>query len=153
MNNSILRSRLLAILILLPLIFVITNCNEEDDNVTPEEIASIEGRWSATANFGGFEMVVNEEETYITELTYKFSDFRCGGLIQSGNITISSTPGWPITNLAFNISRDLDPDPFEERNFTISGSFSADKKTADGDWNTRVGSSPCSGVWQAAPVN
>jgi len=56
------------------------------------------GKWTATAGFGGFDMVINSEGTLITKVVIKFSDWLCGGIRHGGSITLTYTPGRRISD-------------------------------------------------------
>jgi hypothetical protein len=109
------------------------------------------GEWTAVSGFGGFDFIVDEAGTHITEIAYLFTSLQCGGVVMSGTITVGSSPGWGISDGQFEIQTDLDPDPFEDRPMTVQGSFDASGGSASGDWSLTVGVTTCSGTWQAVP--
>lgn len=109
------------------------------------------GEWSAVTGFGSFDMTINQESTHITQMKYNFSHFSCGGVTLSGTITVSSNPGWDITDREFIISKDIDPSPFSSKYIIIQGEFNPGGTSASGAWQAIFGSSTKSGSWNAVP--
>jgi len=108
------------------------------------------GEWTATAGFGSFDFTVNSSSTYITTITYNLSNWSCGsGITSSGKITVSSSPGWAISNRAFEIQQDIGHS-FTQR-LTISGTFTESGDQVSGNWDGNVVGSTCSGTWQGSP--
>ena len=124
----------------------------EPQNGKESEVILEPGEWTATADFGGFDFFVNENSDYITQIKYNFSSWQCGGRTMSGSITVSSDPGWEITDLQFSIEMDLDPDPFKKEPITIEGTFET-SNTAAGTWEATVNNTTCSGDWEGQPKN
>jgi len=111
------------------------------------------GTWTATSDFGGFDMVVDSAGANIMEVALKFSNWTCGGVRHNGGITITFPSGRQITDYCFEIKTDLSPDPFEYDPFIINGCFSANGEKADGSWQATVNGRKCSGTWEAAPAS
>jgi len=122
---------------------------ENPPNTTPPRA----GEWSANnIGFGGFDFTINAGSTYITTITYHFSDWRCGsGSLISGNITVSTDPGWPISNNTFQIQRSLDPGG--QQQLTIRGTFNDTGDSVSGEWEGNVSGSNCVGIWSGSPKN
>ena len=108
------------------------------------------GKWIATApNFGTIDFIVDAQAAYITEVKYNFSSWACGGVVHNGSITISSTPGWAITNNKFTINTSIDP--FSNDNIKVIGTFGSDGNTSTGTWEGSINNSNCTGNWTAVP--
>jgi hypothetical protein len=138
---------LYLLLLVFPVFLLLNACSKDEDNGAIEDTSITSGKWVGQAEFGFFDIIVNTDGTYITEITYRFSDWSCGGVVRSGNIKVSSDPGWSISNRSFTILRDMDPDPFNSEMLTITGSFK-NKNSGSGTWQA---SSACSGTWTASP--
>ena len=109
------------------------------------------GQWSASAGFGSFDFVVNSGSIYITSITYHFSKWSCGAYSTlSGNITISSNPGWAISGRSFEIENYVDY--HKDEKLKISGTFSESGDQASGSWEGERYGSTCSGSWQGSPT-
>jgi hypothetical protein len=106
------------------------------------------GDWKVTSDFGQFVFTVNSDGSYITKLVLTFSGYSCGGISQSGTITISSSPGWSISKEKFNISNSIDP----QGNVTMSinGTFSKSGEEASGTWSLIAYGTTCSGSWESS---
>lgn len=141
--------KVLSYFFVLVLLFTLIACNNDDAPKADSLITS--GTWNATSGFGSFDFTVNSERTNITEIVYNFSNWTCGGVTQSGSISVSSNPGWPITDRVFEIEVDINPDPFDKTPITISGTFAASGDQASGTWEAVVNLTTCSGSWQASP--
>ena len=105
------------------------------------------GPWEASTGFGQMLFTVNDQGTGITEITYVFSSWTCGGVTRSGSIRVSTPPpGWPITDGQFTIHNTMDAN----LSFTVSGTFTA-SDVSSGSWSAVSYGSTCSGTWQGAP--
>jgi len=102
------------------------------------------GRWTANADFGAFEFVVDSAGTSITEITFNWSNWH--GI--SGSITVSQTPGWSITDREFEIECDLGYGISGQDLYTITGTFSDNGKEAEGSWTEAVSGTTYSGSWE-----
>jgi hypothetical protein len=109
------------------------------------------GKWIATAEFGGFDFVVDSDGPRITEIVYKFSDWLCGGIRHGGSMTVTYTPGRLLSDNQFEITLNMSTDPFEYEPLTISGSFDESGNSASGTWIAIIRGQTCSGEWQASP--
>ena len=133
------------------LMFLYQGCDKESNpvnggNGTSTEIVS--GKWIATAqNLGGFEFIVDDNKTYVTELTINAVDWICGGVTQNGSMIISSDPGWQIENRAFTINVYLAGGD----QLTVTGTFGSTGKTVSGTWQATINNSNCNGNWTGAP--
>jgi len=105
------------------------------------------GEWNVTTDFGSFLFTVNTAGTYITEIAITHSNWSCGGVTLSGTVSVSSDPGWPITNQQFSIEKSLDPFGSNQE-LSITGTFSDDGEHASGSWSEIVYGTTCSGVWE-----
>ena len=106
------------------------------------------GKWVASAEFGEFEFVVNNTGTGISSITYHFSNWRCGGLTQSGSVGIQRVGGLvlaPITNDQFTIVTNIG----DTLRMTIQGKFDEPGMRASGTWEAIVGATRCVGAWNA----
>ena len=90
-------------------------------------------------------LTVNSEGTYITKLTFAFSDYTCGGVTQNGTVGKQSTSGWIISNNQFSIITPINPS--ETIILTILGTFNQSGKEASGTWSINVSGTTCSGNW------
>lgn len=111
----------------------------------------VPGEWTATTDFGWIDFWVNFEGTYVTKIKFNFT----GWMGRSGSITVSRTPGWEISDRQFEISRDLNPDPFIIEMWTVKGTFSycSDQASdqATGTWDVVIYGTPYSGTWTGSP--
>ncbi len=108
------------------------------------------GDWTCQTDFGELVFTVNPNGTHITKLIITFSSFTCGGVTQSGTITISTSPGWPISNNQFNIEVDIN---YPNISMTITGTFSGTGDQASGTWSVNAYGTICSGSWDAIIVS
>jgi hypothetical protein len=106
------------------------------------------GDWNVTTDFGKFVLTVNSDGSYITKLAITFSGYSCGGITQSGTVTISSSPGWSISKGKFNISNSIDPQG--NVTLTINGTFSKSGEEASGSWSLNAYGTNCSGSWDCS---
>ena len=102
------------------------------------------GKWAASAEFGEFEFVVNKTGTGISSITYHFSNWRCGGVTQSGSVDIRRVLA-PITNDQFTIVANIGG----TMTMTIQGKFDEPGMRASGTWEAIVGATRCVGAWNA----
>jgi len=109
------------------------------------------GDWIATADFGSFVFNVSDDGTYITEITYTFSDWTCGIVTTSGTIAISSGSGWPISDNQFTIENNLDAKFPPKETMTIEGTFDDSGDAASGTWRSVKYGTTCSGSWEVIP--
>ena len=117
---------------------------------TPTSALPMPGKWVASAEFGGFEFVVNSTSTGISGVTYHFSNFECGGLTRSGSVGVQREGGLaPITNGQFTIVTETGTGYIRE-SMTIPGVFDEAGMRASGTWEAVVGATCCSGVWSAS---
>jgi len=107
------------------------------------------GTWEATAEFGGFDFVVNSESELITEIKYIFSDWSIGTTTLSGSVIVSSNPGLDISDRHFQTTYNFFGDP--DDHLTIEGTFNAKGNKASGTWSAEYNGVTDSGVWQAVP--
>lgn len=79
------------------------------------------GEWTANTDFGVLDFTVSSDSNYITEVKFTWSNWRCGGVVKSGSVSISKSPGCPISNRSFEFE-----DTFYSGNeqWTIIGTFS-----------------------------
>jgi hypothetical protein len=106
-------------------------------------VSPTHGRWSGRAEFGTFVFTVNPQGTGVTYIKYTFSNYNCGGAIQSGSVGNGEETGWdgvPISNGQFT---------FKGATMTIQGTFDSSGKSASGTWTYPECSS--SGKWTAVP--
>ena len=108
--------------------------------------AATPGTWSASAEFGTFELVVNNDGTAIKKINYSFSNWTCGPITMSGGIEMTPGTPWPIIGGEFSITNYLDPG--RNREMTISGSFESATQ-ASGTWQAVVHGTNCDGIWQS----
>jgi len=107
-----------------------------DSTTEPQPIAS--GVWTGSTTGMSLEFTVDAGGGTISEIVYTFSGFQCGGTtINSGSITSSRDPAWPIANRQFEITRSNDP------TIDVAGTFGNDGATVSGTWEWMT----CSGTW------
>ncbi len=101
----------------------------------------VSGVWHGTTGAGfTFDFTVATAADYVTQIQYFWSGLSCEGVTRvSGSVTVSSTPGWIISNRQFVV------DPSDEP--TITGTFDASGMAASGSWQWLS----CSGTWAASP--
>lgn len=105
------------------------------------------GDWSAVTDFGGLEFTVSADSKYISKVKYTFSNWNG----RSGSISLSSNPGWAITERKFEIKNDLDPDAFKKEEWIIKGTFANSGETASGTWSVVLNGTNHSGTWNGKP--
>lgn len=108
------------------------------------------GEWTATADFGTMDFVVGSEGETITEISYNFDAWSCGGATRSGTITTQRPSGWRISNRNIQISIDFSSVHLE---MTIEGSFAANGDQASGTFEAVSYGTTCSGDWIASPAD
>lgn len=147
--------KLLIVLIILCIATVVNSCGEDDDSITngdstPSSIVT--GKWIASAEFGSFDIIVNNDRTAVDEIAFHMSAWKCGnsGLTQSGTVTFSRSIGWPISNRSISIDNNMGPFGSNDM-LKIEGSFGNDGKSSSGTWNANVGTATCNGTWEASP--
>ena len=106
------------------------------------------GSWSATAGFGSFDFIVNNGMS-ITEISYTFESFSCGGVTISGSVTVTSGSGWPITRRSFEIVNDLSTGG-DTQEMTISGEFADNGREASGSYSADWRGTVCEGSWEGS---
>jgi hypothetical protein len=106
------------------------------------------GTWTGSAGFGELSFIVNATGTGITEITYTWIDFSCGGFVRNGSIRVTRTSPWPITNNQFIIENTFGPN-FE---VTLNGTFNQTGTNVSGNWEAVSNGTTCSGTWNASPV-
>lgn len=111
----------------------------------------ITGEWNASTDFGNFSFIVNSSGTHITNITYNFSDWRCGSVTKNGTISTGKDPGWPISEGQFTIENSIGL-PFENHTMTIDGTFNEAGNRASGTWNAVISGNTCQGNWTSTPV-
>lgn len=103
------------------------------------------GVWIATADFGGYEFIVDSGGISVTEITFNFSNWHG----TSGSVNVRRIPGRSITNRKFEIEHDLDPGVTTEDLYTIKGSFSDDGEITGGICTESInGTTSYSGTWE-----
>ena len=132
-------------LVFISLLFLIS-CSKEGDsgNSSPKS-----GVWNVSTEFGGFVFTVNSDGTNITEIAITHSNWSCGGVTLGGTLTLSSNPGWAITNRDFTIEQSFDP-MSDNQVLTITGTFNNSGNEASGEWTEKVYGSTCSGTWEVS---
>lgn len=99
----------------------------------------------ATADFGGYEFVVDSGGISVTEITFNFSNWHG----TSGRVNVRRTPGWSITNRKFEIEHDLDSGVTTEDLYTIEGFFSDNGEEAGGTCTESInGTTSYSKTWE-----
>ena len=105
------------------------------------------GDWTVTTDFGQLVLTVNSDGTYITKIGYTFSSWTIGSVTRSGTVTISTSPGWSITDNKFTINNNLDP--WGDQKMTINGEFNQTGDGASGTWSANFYGTTASGTWEA----
>jgi hypothetical protein len=102
--------------------------------------------WWGSAEFGQLEFVLNGEGTAITEISFRFLEWECGGRIRSGRVTSRSYPGWPIHGGQFTITTSFE---FGNLIMTVVGTREG-RHAASGTWTGVSHGTTCSGNWWAS---
>ncbi len=102
------------------------------------------GDWTIPTDFGQLVITVAYDGTEIQTIKTTFSAYSCGGRTQSGTITSSQTPSWPITNRQFVIDLSFFPGDVK---LNITGIFAESGIEASGSWSVDVLGTTCSGTW------
>lgn len=139
----------LIVAILVPSVVVACRGGE----ISPEEPGEgpsepVAGEWTARAEFGEFTFTVNDDASAITEMSYNFSDWSCGGVTLSGGMAFSGQ-WWPIVEGIFTIEQSLAPFA-ASTTMSVDGVFSTATQTC-GTWTAISGATSCSGEWTAVP--
>jgi len=108
------------------------------------------GDWRVPTDFGEFVFTVNADGSQITKFIITFSDWTCGGVKQSGTITITRFPAWPISNGQFTLETSIGPSGNVK--ITINGAFNQAGDEASGIWSAVVYGTTCSGNWEVTFV-
>ena len=112
---------------------------------TPVYAQPKSGEWHCPADFGEFVLTVNNEGTYISKVAYNFSSWSCGSVRLSGGMSISSSPGWPITDLQFSFKNNLGISG--NQSMSIGGTFKDSGEEVSGTWSANMSGTICSGEW------
>jgi len=107
------------------------------------------GDWTVITDFGQFVLTVNPNGTYITKISYTFSSWTIGSITRSGTVTISTSPGWPITVNKFTIVNSF----VTNEKMTIIGEFNQTGDGASGTWSANFHGTTASGNWQVTFVS
>jgi len=136
---------------LLILLFLLLFCKSSPTSPDANQEESIKnpksGYWTSVTDFGGLEYTVSTDSKYITNIKYTFSNWNG----RSGSISLSSNPGWAITERKFEIKNDLDPDVFKKEEWLINGTFANNGEVASGSWSVVINGTNHSGTWSAKP--
>ncbi len=145
----------ISISLLLILSFCFDSCKKDEDKKVDPPVSTeiVIGNWKATCGFGTFNFVVNSSQTYISEFSLNFDSWSMGNSTYNGTMTMSSTPGWQISNRQFSFSKNLNPFPPGSQMMTITGTFNAAGTGASGTWNANYDGVTDSGNWTAIPLN
>ena len=100
------------------------------------------GTWTSSTDFGSFDFVVNDSSTYITKITFNFSNW----MGRSGGVGVSKDPGWAISNRTFKIETSIMSDQW-----TIDGTFDSTGGKASGTWKAVISGQTLTGSWQGQP--
>lgn len=96
------------------------------------------GEWTSAISIGRFDFTVNPDSTGLSKILVFFSS-------NSGSVSSSREPHWPITNRSFKIETS-----FAGAQWTFEGTFADGGDKASGTWKF-VASNSQSGSWQAVP--
>lgn len=133
---------------------------------TPTPVPPTPGDWTASAEFGTIAFTVNITSTGITEITYEFSDWKCGSKPLHGAFTVfpagvdlssksnrAMQEGWSIGGNEFTITHDKSlPPRFPLEEIIIHGTFDQTGTHASGTWEAVSSSGEtCSSTWEASP--
>jgi len=142
------RKKILALGIIYLLLVFFPCCKKSPTSPDLDDVinAITTGEWTATAGFGSFNFTVSSDRNYITEIVYNFSSWTCGPVTTSGTVTVSSTPGWPISNRSFEIERYVHDNVL----LTINGTFADSGSQASGTWVANSYGTTCSGSWSGS---
>lgn len=116
---------------------------------TPAGSAAWSGEWSAPTDFGQLGFTVNPEGTAITKFVLDFSEFECGSVTTSGDVTLEALDPtlWPIAEGRFSAEFDVG---FESKDhWTIGGEFDEMGSYASGTWGVDQAGTICSGTWES----
>jgi hypothetical protein len=112
----------------------------------------VAGEWNGSAGFGELSFTVDSTSTGITEITWNWLEFTCGGVTKNGSETSAYVTPLPIINAQFptvTLSNFVTADPSSE--FSMSGTFDASGTYASGTYEAVVFGTTCSGTWNASP--
>lgn len=101
--------------------------------------------WSAETEFGGFDITLSPDLTYITYLSVRLEQYRCGGLTVTGDINAESRDIWPIVDDMFEIDTNLGV-----YRIIICGVFDHACMHVHGTWQILFAGTTCSGDWKAS---
>ncbi len=107
------------------------------------------GDWTTTAGFGNFDFTVNSARSHITQIVYRFSNWTCGPVTTSGTVTVSSDPGWAISERSFEIEREVHDNVL----LTINGTFADSGSQVSGTWVANSYGTTCSGSFSGSPTS
>jgi len=116
---------------------------------TPAGSVAWSGEWSAPTDFGQLGFTVNPEGTAITKFVLDFSEFECGPVTTSGDVTLEALDPtlWPIAGGRFSAEFDVG---FESKDhWTIGGEFDEMGSYASGTWEVDQAGTICSGTWES----
>jgi hypothetical protein len=118
--------------------------DSRDFSVKVDPFAPESGEWMGLAEFGMLGFTVNDQGTEITEVSFGFHEFQCGGAGPDVPIASTVDPLWPIADREFTIEGS-----FPGLSMTIHGRFISNL-AASGTWSGVSFGNTCSGVWQVS---
>ncbi len=129
------------------LCFYLTSCDSpEGPSDSSNSSSSVSppkaGDWTASTTFGSLDFVVNSAGTYVTKVTFNFSNWRG----RSGSVSTSKDPGWAISSRSFKVETSILSDQW-----TVEGTFENSGIKASGTWKAVIGGQTETGSWQASP--
>jgi hypothetical protein len=118
---------------------------EHSTSFTVEAIAPESGNWRASPEFGDMVFAVGSQRATITDISFVFLSWPCGGVTRDGGAETSNPDGWPISRGRFTIETSYSGTGLT---MTVAGRFDSDE-AASGTWTADSYGTICSGEWQA----
>jgi hypothetical protein len=117
-----------------------------DFSIRVEPFAPQPGEWWGRTEFGQLHFTVNDQSSELTEVTFVFDAFQCGGATGAAKIPANASAGWPITDREFTIQASL-----PGLSMTINGTFISNH-AASGTWSGLSFGNTCGGDWRASRI-
>ncbi len=115
-----------------------------DLSIRVEPFAPQPGEWWGRTDFGQLGFTVNDQSTELTQVSFHFAEFQCGGAGGTAMIPAGTSPRWPITDREFTIQAS-----FPGLSMTVHGTFIGNHAVS-GTWSGLSLGNTCGGDWRAS---
>jgi hypothetical protein len=117
-----------------------------DFTIRVEPFAPQPGEWWGRTDFGRLIFTVNDQSNAITEASFVFDAFQCGGATGAKKTPARAAAGWPIEDRGFTIEAS-----FPGLAMIVNGTFIGNY-AASGTWSGSSLGNTCGGEWRTSPL-